>query len=630
MDRTVEYIIKLQDRLSPIMEKVRQNFSTASRAADNLQKTIDKTASGSKVFNKLNSDINRIPRSVYELREKLRDLNAQFENTHSRQSFINLRREIRATESELNSLIGKAGGLKSALGRGSLMGGMGMGRLMGTLGLAGGIYEAVNLVKQGVFSSARISAEFEQIYTDYEVMLGSKVKAAKMIGELIDYANKSPLRSGDVFKATNTLLGFGVAQEKILPAVKMIGDVAKGNKERFEGLSLAYAQTQAAGRLMGQDLLQMINQGFNPLKEISEMTGRSMKDLRKDMENGRISSDMVAKAFQHATAEGGRFFNMADKQSKTLLGTYSTMQDAAQLTGKAIGDRMAPALKNVTLRMSGFLNMVREFVEIPVEEKIRDQITQISILKTRLGDVNLKTEERRRLLEELKDIDPKIVEGLKAESLNMEKLSSNISLVVAGLKEKFFWERANKEYREQTDKLTDRVKEAEGIQNWLATYAYSQGFKGDNWLRNVYDLIDSFKKMGIDASLVKKMLGEYYLLKGQSFSMEGFLKKLKTDQENLAKSLGYAPSGTTPVERGKKSPAGGSPLGTSEVDLKNEIGSIPAGGSKATNITINLGKLQDKTEIHVDSAQKGIERMGDSVTEQLMRILNSANLIATQ
>jgi len=612
------------------MEKVRQNFSTASRAADNLQKTIDKTASGSKVFNKLNSDINRIPRSVYELREKLRDLNAQFENTHSRQSFINLRREIRATESELNSLIGKAGGLKSALGRGSLMGGMGMGRLMGTLGLAGGIYEAVNLVKQGVFSSARISAEFEQIYTDYEVMLGSKVKAAKMIGELIDYANKSPLRSGDVFKATNTLLGFGVAQEKILPAVKMIGDVAKGNKERFEGLSLAYAQTQAAGRLMGQDLLQMINQGFNPLKEISEMTGRSMKDLRKDMENGRISSDMVAKAFQHATAEGGRFFNMADKQSKTLLGTYSTMQDAAQLTGKAIGDRMAPALKNVTLRMSGFLNMVREFVEIPVEEKIRDQITQISILKTRLGDVNLKTEERRRLLEELKDIDPKIVEGLKAESLNMEKLSSNISLVVAGLKEKFFWERANKEYREQTDKLTDRVKEAEGIQNWLATYAYSQGFKGDNWLRNVYDLIDSFKKMGIDASLVKKMLGEYYLLKGQSFSMEGFLKKLKTDQENLAKSLGYAPSGTTPVERGKKSPAGGSPLGTSEVDLKNEIGSIPAGGSKATNITINLGKLQDKTEIHVDSAQKGIERMGDSVTEQLMRILNSANLIATQ
>jgi len=612
------------------MEKVRQNFSTASRAADNLQKTIDKTASGSKVFNKLNSDINRIPRSVYELREKLRDLNAQFENTHSRQSFINLRREIRATESELNSLIGKAGGLKSALGRGSLMGGMGMGRLMGTLGLAGGIYEAVNLVKQGVFSSARISAEFEQIYTDYEVMLGSKVKAAKMIGELIDYANKSPLRSGDVFKATNTLLGFGVAQEKILPAVKMIGDVAKGNKERFEGLSLAYAQTQAAGRLMGQDLLQMINQGFNPLKEISEMTGRSMKDLRKDMENGRISSDMVAKAFQHATAEGGRFFNMADKQSKTLLGTYSTMQDAAQLTGKAIGDRMAPVLKNATLRMSGFLNMVREFVEIPVEEKIRDQITQISILKTRLGDVNLKTEERRRLLEELKDIDPKIVEGLKAESLNMEKLSSNISLVVAGLKEKFFWERANKEYREQTDKLTDRVKEAEGIQNWLATYAYSQGFKGDNWLRNVYDLIDSFKKMGIDASLVKKMLGEYYLLKGQSFSMEGFLKKLKTDQENLAKSLGYAPSGTTPVERGKKSPAGGSPLGTSEVDLKNEIGSIPAGGSKATNITINLGKLQDKTEIHVDSAQKGIERMGDSVTEQLMRILNSANLIATQ
>ena len=79
-------------------------------------------------------------------------------------------------------------------------------------------------------------------------------------------------------------------------------------KNKLSSLTLAFSQVQSTGRLMGQDLLQMIGQGFNPLQIISEKTGRSMADLKKDMENGAISADMVTEAFKIATSEGGRFF----------------------------------------------------------------------------------------------------------------------------------------------------------------------------------------------------------------------------------------------------------------------------------------------------------------------------------
>lgn len=54
--------------------------------------------------------------------------------------------------------------------------------------------------------------------------------------------------------------------------MKMLGDIAMGNKDRLASLSLSFSQVKATGFLMGQDLLQMVNVGFNPLEAISRKT----------------------------------------------------------------------------------------------------------------------------------------------------------------------------------------------------------------------------------------------------------------------------------------------------------------------------------------------------------------------
>lgn len=62
---------------------------------------------------------------------------------------------------------------------------------------------------------------------------------------------------------------------------------------------------------------------------------------------------------------------------------------------------------------------------------------------------------------------------------------------------------------------------------------------------------------------------------------------------------------------------------------KEKADSIVSGGSKQTNINITIGKLQDKTEIHVSSTEKGINDLGEKVQEILLRAINSVNQMQT-
>lgn len=64
--------------------------------------------------------------------------------------------------------------------------------------------------------------------------------------------------------------------------------------------------------------------------------------------------------------------------------------------------------------------------------------------------------------------------------------------------------------------------------------------------------------------------------------------------------------------------------------VQQGISGITGGGSKSTNITVNLGKLQDQIVIHAQGIGEGIDEMEAMVTEALLRVLNSANKIATQ
>lgn len=209
----------------------------------------------------------------------------------------------------------------------------GIGMALGQIGFN----SVIDGTKRLVMGMIDANAQWEDFNSQFEVMLGSADRAKSLMAEIQDMAKFTPFETTDLADATKTLLAFGSTQEEIMPTLKMLGDVAMGNKQKFGSLTLAFGQMKSAGRLMGQDLLQMINAGFNPLQIISEKTGISMGELKKQMEQGAISSRMVEDAFRTATTEGGRFFGGMEKGSQTFNGLKSTLQDAVAILMREIG-----------------------------------------------------------------------------------------------------------------------------------------------------------------------------------------------------------------------------------------------------------------------------------------------------
>lgn len=182
----------------------------------------------------------------------------------------------------------------------------------------------------GIGVVSKMGMEAEKTATSFNVLVGNETTAAKMLGELNKYADNTLWDRSTTQEAAKTMLGFGVSTETVVDDLKMLGDIAMGDKNKMQQLALVFGQISSAGKLQGQDLLQLINAGYNPLLDISALTGKSVAKLKDEMSKGLITFDMVRAAFQRATGEGGKFNNMTARIAETSYGAFE------QLKGKLI------------------------------------------------------------------------------------------------------------------------------------------------------------------------------------------------------------------------------------------------------------------------------------------------------
>ena len=211
-----------------------------------------------------------------------------------------------------------------------------------------------------VISSSKAAADIEDLSIQFEVLTGSAKTSADLLKAFKEEEKKSALDVSDYANAAQSILSFGGAVEDIVPTLRMIGDISMGNSDKFAGLSLAFAQVTASGRLMGTEVLQFVNAGFNPLEQIARDTGRAMGDLKKDMEDGKISVQMVKEAFISATSEGGRFYKAIDKGSAGTNAKINQTKAAVTSLQVAFGTGFNVGLKDALDATNTFLPQIEE------------------------------------------------------------------------------------------------------------------------------------------------------------------------------------------------------------------------------------------------------------------------------
>lgn len=200
--------------------------------------------------------------------------------------------------------------------------------------LSDAIINGVKQLANGFLSLAKMGISYnmqmETYQTNFATLLGDADKAKQLMAEVQAYAQKTSFDTPGLADAAQMLLTVGYNVDDVMPMLKMLGDVSLGDADRMNSLALAMSQVTSAGKLQGQDLNQLINAGWNPLQEISEMTGQSMAELKDEMSKGAISADMVAEALQHATSEGGKFYKAVENGGQTLHGKLGNLEETFQ------------------------------------------------------------------------------------------------------------------------------------------------------------------------------------------------------------------------------------------------------------------------------------------------------------
>lgn len=209
---------------------------------------------------------------------------------------------------------------------------------IGAIGLIGGAIAGIGV------ASVKAASELETLDTNLGTLLGSMDKGVALRKELQNYGQSTPYDTEGLAKAATTMLGYGVAQERVMPVMKQLGDIALGNKEHLNALALAYGQMAASGKVMKQDLNQMANAGFG-VNQIAESMGVSVGKFNKMVGEGKVKIEDINKALTDATSAGGLFYQSAINSSSTFEGVMSNLGEAANNTLANIGTSLLPFVK---------------------------------------------------------------------------------------------------------------------------------------------------------------------------------------------------------------------------------------------------------------------------------------------
>lgn len=199
------------------------------------------------------------------------------------------------------------------------------------------------------------NAEMEQYTTSLEVMLGSASKASAMIEKMRDFAAKTPLTLENVISGGSLLMSYGVDESNLIDTMTKLGDLASGNAEKMDRITLAYGQMLAKGKVTGEELMQMTEAGVPLQTALAESIGVTGEEFSKMVSAGKVGIDDLNKAITGLTTGDGKFAGMMEKQSQTMQGMLSTLQDNLSEFMRKMGEGAFGEVKSALQEASDLL-----------------------------------------------------------------------------------------------------------------------------------------------------------------------------------------------------------------------------------------------------------------------------------
>jgi len=291
------------------------------------------------------------------LMQRLRD-----RKNHDEQMRQQIQKSLKYWEQESKMLAGKSsvgGPAAGGAGGGGLMMGraaMALGR-GGLAGLAvGGAVAGANAINNG--DAANANRDIERTQAAFTTFAGSLERSNAMIEQMRNLSAATGVSFNAFSQGSKMLMMMGTSADEVLPLMKNVSVVTGGNADAMVRMGRAIGQTANMGRLMAEELNQMVDAGWSPARAIMRRYNIDMLEFRKRMEEGRISALMLKQALVDDVSEGGQYFGYFENLEGTSARTYDKMSAAWERMNADMGQAMEPLSNTWTALLTDVADQV--------------------------------------------------------------------------------------------------------------------------------------------------------------------------------------------------------------------------------------------------------------------------------
>lgn len=164
-----------------------------------------------------------------------------------------------------------------------------------------------------------VTSQFEQTQKSLETVLQSAEKGKELFESLRKFSFDTTFGVDELASASSQLLNAGASVKTLQKDLKMLGDLAQGDKMKFQELTSIFAKIKNTGRATSMQLQQLALRGIPIQKTLQEMGV-----------TGVASAEELTAAFKKLTDEGGQFHNAMGNIIDTIEGKQGFIADTVK------------------------------------------------------------------------------------------------------------------------------------------------------------------------------------------------------------------------------------------------------------------------------------------------------------
>lgn len=237
--------------------------------------------------------------------------------------------------------------------------------------LATGVTIAITGISVATTILLKQAGQFEQWEIALSTMLGSADKAAELLEEIKKFTLETPFQLPQVIEGARRLLAFGIEAEKLIPTLKMLGDVSAGLGTPLGRMILNFGQVKTQAKLTGRELRDFAILGVPLIAALSKVLKVAEKDVAGLIQRGAVDFAAVEQAFKDMSGAGGKFSNLMLRQMQALFGIISNVKDVLIQIAIVLGQQMLPQAKRVLKQLFTFLLVNKKLIELKVGRIIK-------------------------------------------------------------------------------------------------------------------------------------------------------------------------------------------------------------------------------------------------------------------